>query len=107
MRTIIPFFIHLNKNLAESESDCMTISNRGNPSLSSIQLVEIEIYDRNDELPQFESFSTQESVLENRPIGYSIGTFGRTNVDLTSTISASLTCNYFKNDQIILRPGFI
>ena len=85
----------------------LTISDRGNPSLSSLQLVEIEIDDRNDELPQFESFSTQESVLENRPIGYSIGTFGRTDVDLNSNISASLSCNCFKNDQTIFRAGFI
>ena len=82
----------------------LTISDRGNPPLSSLQLVEIEIGDRNDELPQFDSFSTQESILENRPIGYSIGTFGRTDVDLNSNISASLSCNCFKNNQLISSP---
>ena len=84
----------------------LTISDRGNPSLSSLQSIEIEIDDRNDELPQFESFTTQESVLENRPIGYSIGTFGRTDVDLNSNISASLSCSCFKNDEAIFRSGF-
>ena len=81
----------------------LTISDRGNPSLSSLQSVEIQIGDRNDELPQFDSFSSQKSVPENRPIGYSVGTFGRTDVDLNSNISASLSCNCFKIEQTIFR----